>query len=662
MSAKFMARLALVQMLIFVCMASNIFAASGGDESHFQVEDKPYEDLNKMELLANEARDLYWKGQYQKALDIFYSLATTNHPSTPLYFNELAQCQIALGNLSDAEKSLRSVDNFFLAYNTGDREQKALSSFGKEADKIYLGDPYERSTNYLLLALIYSSRGDYENALAACKSGILADADARENKGDSDYTMLQLLEMKILQILGKSDNAMQARDAARTSYINTHPLVRDLLSERLDKFELLVLPQEQRDKLNIKETPTELQAKLSSIEESLAGVLKNVNPEKDLNVLLTGDYNTLVIVPKGKGPHKGRKGKDGELVVIESDPTSYQRPTVLIDGATISVNPVSEVADINFHAVTRGGRKMDALLRGKAVYRSTTVGAGALISEMGNRMGGMAGLAMVFVGIAAQGIGGAMSPEADTRCWQLLPSSFDVYALNLPAGEHEIKIQHHIYFETHSQMTRNISINGQKGMVVMLAPPAPVGRYSDMGAPGVEIKKIARSTAPETGPALILTPPLGLKKIDRFPPIDTDEKPEAIAPDWKKIIRKLDKRLSNSSFQLEKVSHQDITSNYESLRNSVPWALQTDFGSLDLKKDKDDKVYSLQINFSLVETATGKTATKETIVGVYRKTDNDKTGSTDAYYKCFEDALEKFLADKNLSDLIKAKIQSANLL
>ena len=55
MSAKFMARLALVQMLIFVCMASNIFAASGGDESHFQVEDKPYEDLNKMELLANEA-------------------------------------------------------------------------------------------------------------------------------------------------------------------------------------------------------------------------------------------------------------------------------------------------------------------------------------------------------------------------------------------------------------------------------------------------------------------------------------------------------------------------------------------------------------------------------------------------------------------------------
>ncbi|MDA8431940.1 MAG: hypothetical protein M0Z60_03135, partial [Nitrospiraceae bacterium] len=594
--------------------------------------------------------------------DIFGGLTKTNHPSTPLYYDEIAQCQIALGNFSAAESSLRNVDRFFRTYNTADREEKALSKFGKEADKIYMGDPYERATNYLLLSLIYISRGDYENALAACKSGILADADSASNQGGSDYTLLQLIEMKLLQVLGKSDGAIQSRNAARASYINTHPSVRELVSDRLSKQELLSMPQQQRDKLKVKETPAELQTQLTEIEEKLATASKEVNSEKDLGVLLSGDYNTLIIVPTGKGPSKGRKGKDGQLIVVETHQNTYERPSVLLDGAVVPVAPVEEVADIDFHAVTRGGRKMDALLQGKAVYRQTTVGAGEFISELGNQMGGMAGLAMVFVGIATQGIGGAMSPEADTRCWQLLPSDFDVYPLNLPPGEHEITVRHRLYFETQSETARKVTIDGHGGMVAVIAPPAPIGWYSDITASGDDMKRGATPVPAGAGKtAVILTPPLGIKKIDRFPSIAEGKKPEAIAADWKKIVRKLEKRLASPSLQLERASHREIVSNYELMEKSIPWAFQTEIEKLDLKMDKEDKVYSLQMRFSLVDTATGKAVSEETITGIFRKSENDKTSSTAAYYKCIDNALEKFLAGKNLPDLMKGNIQSAHL-
>ncbi len=660
MRTTFLKRSLFVLFLIVVCLGVKDGVAFAGD-NNYVVQDKSYEELNKMEILANDARVLYWNGEYQKALDIFDTLARSNHPNTPLYFDEIAQCQIALGKLSEAEKSLRNVDNFFRTYNTEDRERKALSSFGKEADKIYLGDPYERASNYLLLAVIFMNRGDYENALAACKSGILAAADVGDNKNSGNYTMLHLLEMKNFQMLGRTDTAAQSRAIARRSYINAHPMVRDLYSDRLGLLELLSLSQEQRKKLNVKETQEELQAKLKDVEDKLTEASRRVNPEEDLGILLTGDYNTLIVVPVGKGPHKSRKGKDGQVVVIEPDQSTYQKPAVYIDGTLASIKPVTQVADINFLAMTRGGRKMDAILQGKAVYRSTTVGAGALLTDIGNRLGGIAGLATVFVGLIAQGVGGAMSPEADTRCWQLLPSSFDVYALNLPAGEHEIDIKDRIYFEIQSETARKISINGQGGLAIVLSPPVPVGRYSENADSETEIRNSVKKAVVENETAsILLPPPLGLKQIERFPPLEAGGRPEAVAPDLRKITRKIEKRLA-TSLQVVKLSHSDILNNIESFSKSLHWALQTEFEHLDLSKDKDDRIYSIDVTFSLVDTASGKAVARETTKGIYRKTADDKIGSTSAYYKCFDDALNKFLAGKNISKIVTKPFQKAAL-
>jgi hypothetical protein len=648
-------------LLSFVAVAPHAALALEGKEQ-YRVEDKPYEELNRMEIQANQARELYWKGEYHKALDIFLSLTRSNHPSSTLYFNESAQCQLALGDLSHAEKNLRNVDNFFIAYNSADREESALSKFGEEAKKIYLGDPYERATNYLLLSLIYIARGDYENALAATKSGILADADAKDNRYESDYTLLQLIEMKLLNIIGKNDNADLYRETARKSYINSHPLVRDLYSEKQDKLELLALTESERRDLKINESPEEIKTGLKQFEEKLVLSSRGVNPEKELGALLTGDYNTLIVVPAGKGPTKSRKGKDGQLVVIDANNLNYRLPAITVDGQLLATAPVSEVANVNYHATTRGGRKMDAILEGKAAFRSTTVGVGGFLAGLGHQVGGYAGLALALVGAVTQGIGGAMSPEADTRCWQLLPAGFDVYALNLPAGEHEISVQQRIYFENQSEWKSRIKVGDQNQLAAVIAPPAPLGKYSVLNEETAEVKKASVTTTKTSDKLTVLIPPpLGLRKIDQFPPVEAGEKPEAIAPDLKKISRKIEKRLAGASVQGVRVSHQEINGNYETLVKSFPCALQTEIEGLDLKKEKDDKRYSMEITFSVVDTVTGRAKNRERVTGFYLRKGDDNGGSTDAYYKCFDDALEKFLSKTNLTESIKGVLQKASL-
>lgn len=244
-----------------------LFSVSGFAEEtnkqSYRVEDLSFDELNKIELTANQARRYYWMGDYPKALKIFEDLAQKKHPSTPLYYNEIAFCYISANDFANAEKKLNDVDQFFGLYNTAKREEKALSSFGKESEKIYMGDPYERTANYLLLALIYMDRRDYENAIASCKNGLLADSDATENKYESDFTLLHLLEAKLYEMVGKFDSATKCFDLARESYCNSHPLVRDLISERQDLLALQRLSEAEREELKVKDAKDEINQKLA---------------------------------------------------------------------------------------------------------------------------------------------------------------------------------------------------------------------------------------------------------------------------------------------------------------------------------------------------------------------------------------------------------------
>jgi hypothetical protein len=144
----------------------------------------------------------------------------------------------------------------------------------------------------------------------------------------------------------------------------------------------------------------------------------------------------------------------------------------------LSVTPVQNVANIDFQATTRGGRRMDAILKGKAAFRTTTVGVSETIGQIGNQCG-VFGLPVVLISTVVSGMAGSISSMADSRCWKCLPSEYAFYALKLPAGRHTIECRRYVYFELAHQSKKEVSIKDDKDMVVFFAPPPLIGLYSE---------------------------------------------------------------------------------------------------------------------------------------------------------------------------------------
>jgi tetratricopeptide (TPR) repeat protein len=651
----------IIFLIISLFLYSNAICQDKSTKS-YRVEDLSYEKLNEMELIANNAREQYWQGDYYRALDIYNNLVEQKHPSTPLYYNEIAFCHIALNDLETARQRLLDVNLFFDQYNTENREKKALSVFGEEAEKIFLGDPYERSTTYLLLSLIYMGKGDYDNALAAVKNGILSDTDATANSTDSDYTLLHLIEGKLYMLRGQPDMAKQSFEAAKKSFRYSHPSVRDLVSNRLEFLEMKGMSDKERKQLKINESIDELTLKIEAIDNEILEKTEEINVEEDIGALLSGAYNTLIIVPVGKGPTKNRKGKNANLVFFEENLTDYQPPEMYLDSEKLPNAPCQNIADINFQATTRAGRKMDAILKGKAVYQKTTVDVGEWIADIGDDVDGMAGLAITLIGVAVQGIGGAMNADADTRTCQLVPASYNVYAFDLMPGEHELSISQRVYFEKKNECIRRIVIDDPEDMVVEFAPPALAMSYSQFLSSNSSSKQRKRRSSDgglEYSQSIIIPPPLGLQSIERFEPQTDELEPEALAPDYKRIMRKISKKISNLNINSINVEHDELIKKIEEYSAKAPIALQVKLDDLSLIREEKGKKYSAGFEFVVVDTTTGSVKASEKITGEQFVGKKDKTNTTSAFYKCFDNAMATFFSGDIVNILLAPPSQVA---
>ena len=643
----------------FLCVALILLFATNGlcvdteKESYF-VEDLSFEELNKLELLANEARSYYWKGEYSKALDVFNQTDNIKHPSTPLYYSEMTSCYLAIGKVDEARKHLTEASRFFQTYNTAEIEKRAMPSFGKESEKIYMGDPYERAANYLLLALIYMNNGDYDNALAACKSGLLADSDTKENKFESDFTFLHLLEAKLHQLRGDDDYSQHCLKLAKESYLNTSTSVRDAFSEYQEWVDIQQLPKKERKKLGIKKSDEEISQKLQSLKEKISQKKSQVDAEKSLDVLFLGDYNTLIVVPEGRGPQKYRKGLDANYIFFDVNSSEYLPTEIIIDGNPLHNHPIKDTADINYQATTRGGRRMDALLEGQAVYRKSSVLAGKVIVEVGGAVPGILGLAVTLAGAAVQSIGGAINPEADTRSWQLLPAGFSIYALKLPEGEHEIIFRQRVYFEKRNERREKIILEGSKDIAVLFAPPPLTDAFMQLNN-GMAPKRRKRNTAKisDSSVPILVTPTLGLKRILKFPKISEKKKPKAFSPDPRKIGRKTEKKFTALKISAKTVDHSEIILNINKLISEFPFALQTELVGLHLTSRDRDEHYSAEFKFTLVDTRTGLSKVSRNFTGEYLKARKDKISTTQVFYKCFDNALGKFISETEFTATIQ---------
>ena len=184
---------------------------------------------------------------------------------------------------------------------------------------------------------------------------------------------------------------------------------------------------------------------------------------------LKQSFNTLLLIMSGEAPHMIRQGEYGEQRIIVVEEQRTNRYEILLDEKRW-IDAIQGVGDVNFQAITRGGREMDDILKQQAKTKKNTNDAADSIIDSSRHAGGYAGLAMLGVGLVVKGVSAAMAVEADTRCWQTLPGSIQPVALNLPSGKHKLNIYAFDDYEYSHNKIIEQSIRSDELNVILVFP------------------------------------------------------------------------------------------------------------------------------------------------------------------------------------------------
>lgn len=270
------------------------------------------------------------------------------------------------------DRALLRIETF---YADNEIAEQARSNFTPEDYKDFRGEPHERMMVYYYRGLLYMRDGDFENARASFRSGLLQDS----------FT----LEEEFAQ-----DSALMAYLIGWTSRCNGDQVsAEDGFAEALEYRPGLKLPAE-------------------------------------------GD-NILALAEIGFGPDKIALGEYDQFLTLIPDNT-YPEQTAYFKIGDTHV-PTYELEDIAYQATTRGGREVDVLLQGKAQFKENTdlagdalMAAGAVALTTDDESGGaaIAGGIMLLAGVISKGISAATTAEADTRTWHNLPGEIHFMTLN----------------------------------------------------------------------------------------------------------------------------------------------------------------------------------------------------------------------------------------
>jgi len=274
-------------------------------------------------------------------------------------------------------------------YSNTERARKARSLWYEEGMKDFKGEPYERAMAYYYRGLLFLRRGDFENATACFRNGVLQDAFAEEEQNRCDFALLIFMEGWASQCLGDMELAEAAYDEVKILRPDFKPPGRN--------------------------------------------------------------HNTLIIAETGTSP---RKVADGighyELKYRRGKHFTEKAAHISIAGKRDRMYPIE---DIFWQSSTRGGRLVDKIVEGKAVFRKTheeigtaltDVSANALIfsPSFGDVEGDVQKLsaALGLIGIAEMATAARTKPHADTRYWCNLPDAVHVFTCNSEANTHTITI------------------------------------------------------------------------------------------------------------------------------------------------------------------------------------------------------------------------------
>jgi hypothetical protein len=178
--------------------------------------------------------------------------------------------------------------------------------------------------------------------------------------------------------------------------------------------------------------------------------------------------NVLFFVEYGPGPRKYASGHYGEELYIAVPQSRVHSAVITVGDQTIDAKPYD---DLGFQATTRGGRVMDHVLNGKAVFKTGTAIGGDIATHAGvataiigaenrNQTAEEVGLGLFAAGLITEAVSASVTPRADTRTWDNLPRYLSFAALNLPPGQHVATVEfQNASGETLPNLTKTITIN-----------------------------------------------------------------------------------------------------------------------------------------------------------------------------------------------------------
>lgn len=315
-------------------------------------------------------------------------LKTGDPNSGALFLNGLAQCELYAGEHDAARRHFETAGRVMGTWATGSGEV-AGAVIGSESSKTWKGDPHEQAMNSLYRGLLYWMRGEPDNARAAFRRGILADAESDEGEAQVDFALLFWLAGRASLEMGVRGDAEGLFEEAR-------------------------------------------QARKFAVAHGAAG-----HPTaKLLDDPSRG--NLIVITESGLGPEKVAAGLHGSLAQIRPRGSTITGSEVFVDGK--SVGRTTLLADLDYQASTRGGRVMEGIREGKAVFKEATGIAGVVLLDSAINGGDDArGKAIVGGALLLASI--LTASRADTRHWATLPKHVHVLAAEVPPGRHEVRIE-----------------------------------------------------------------------------------------------------------------------------------------------------------------------------------------------------------------------------